>query len=94
MKDTRFFERRCFAITSNALLEFMKEQKNDDSLTFEMDEDTREILLYSHKFDIEYDEDDIMDCAGKEFETEFNYLFVSGDRYLAIIYLMERKLNM
>lgn len=29
MKDTRFMERKCFVITSEALLEFMKEQKDD-----------------------------------------------------------------
>ena len=35
MKDTRFMERKCFVITSEALLKFMKEQKDDNSLTFE-----------------------------------------------------------
>ena len=27
--DSRFFERKCFTTTSNCLLEFMKEQKDD-----------------------------------------------------------------
>lgn len=93
MEDTRFFERKCFAIPSNALLEFMKEQKDDNSLTFEMEEDTKEIYLYSHRFDVEYDEDDIMDCVSRELRVEINNLFVDGDKYCAIIYLTERKLN-
>lgn len=38
MNDTRFFERKCFAIMSNALLEFTKEQEDDNSLTLEMKE--------------------------------------------------------
>lgn len=93
MKDTRFFERKCFAISSNTLLEFMKEQKDDNSLTLEMEEDTKEIYLYSHGFDVEYNEDDIMDCASRELGVEINNLFVDGDKYCAIIYLTERKLD-
>ena len=92
MKDTRFFERKCFVIPSNALLEFMKEQKDDDSLTFEMEEDTKEICLYSHRYGVEYNEDDIMDCVSRELGVEINNLFVDGDKYCAVIYLTERRL--
>lgn len=93
MKDTRFFERRCFAISSNALLEFMKEQTGDDSLTLEIEDDTKEICLYSRRLDIEYDESDIMDRASEELGIEINNLFIDGDRYCAVIYLTERKLS-
>lgn len=93
MKDTRFFERKCFVIPSNALLEFMKEHKDDDSLTFEMEEDTKEIYLYSHGYDVEYNEDDIMDCVSGELGVEINNLFVDGDKYCAVIYLTERRLT-
>ena len=51
MKDSRFFERRCFAIMSNELLEFMREQKNDSSLLLAITED-KEIYLYSSEKDI------------------------------------------
>ena len=34
---SRFFERKCFTTTSDCLLEFMKEQKDDSSLIFNME---------------------------------------------------------
>ena len=68
-------------------------QKDDNSLTLEMEEDTKEIYLYSHGFDVEYNEDDIMDCASRKLGVEINNLFVDGDKYCAIIYLTERKLD-
>lgn len=93
MKDTRFFERKCFVITSNALLEFMKEQKDDNSLTLEMEDDTKEIYLYSHGYDVEYNEDDIIDCVNRELDIDVNNLFVDGDKYCATIYFTERRLE-
>ena len=89
--DSRFFERKCFVTTSDALLEFMKEQKDDSSLTFNMEEDTKEVFLYSPGFDIEYNEDDILDCVGRELGIEMNNMFVDGDKYGAAIYFTERK---
>lgn len=93
MKDTRFFERRCFMIASNDLLEFMKEQKDDNSLILEMENDTKEIYLYSHGNDVEYNEDDIIDCVNRELDININNLFIDGDKYYAIIYFTERKLE-
>ena len=93
MKDTKFFERKCFVITSNALLEFMKEQKDDNSLTLEMEDDAKEIYLYSHEYDVMYNEDDIIDCVSKKLEIEVNNLFVDGDKYCAAIYFTERRLE-
>lgn len=93
MKDTRFFERKCFVIASNALLEFMKEQKDDNSLTLEMEDDTKEIYLYSHGYDVEYNEDDIIDCVNRELDIDVNNLFVDGDKYCATIYFTERRLE-
>lgn len=84
--DSRFFERKCFTTTSDCLLEFMKEQKDDSSLIFNMEEDTKEVFLYSPAFDVEYNEDDIMDCVGRELGVEINNLFVDGDKYCATIY--------
>lgn len=84
--DSRFFERKCFTTTSDCLLEFMKEQKDDSSLIFNMEEDTKEVFLYSPAFDVEYNEDDIMDCVGRELGVEINNLFVDGDKYYAAIY--------
>ena len=89
MKDTRFMERKCFVITSEALLEFMKEQKDDNSLTFEKEEDTKKIYLYSHDYDIEYNEDDMIDCVSNELGMVFNNLLVDGDKYCAAIYFTE-----
>lgn len=91
--DSRFFERKCFTITSDCLLEFMKEQKDDSSLIFNMEEDTKEVFLYSPAFDVEYNEDDIIDCVGRELGVEINNLFVDGDKYCAAIYFTVRKLE-
>lgn len=43
--DSRFFERKCFTTTSDCLLEFMKEQKDDSSLIFNIEEDTKRSIL-------------------------------------------------
>lgn len=91
--DSRFFERKCFTTTSDYLLEFMKEQVDDSSLTFNMEEDTKEVFLYSPAFDVEYNEDDIMDYVGREFGVEINHLFVDGYKYFAIIYFTVIKLE-
>lgn len=91
--DSRFFERKCLTATSNCLLEFMKEQKDDLSLTFNMEEDTKEVFLYSSAFDIEYNEDDIMDCVGRELGVEINNMFTDGNKYYAAIYFTVRKLE-
>lgn len=93
MKAIKFFTRKCFVITSDALLEFIKEQKDDNSLTFEMEEDTKEIYMYSHGLDVEYNEDDIIDCVSRELGVEINNLFVDGDKYCATIYFTERRLE-
>ncbi len=91
--DSRFFERKCFAIASDCLLEFMKEQKDDLSLAFNMEEDTKEVFLYSPAFDIEYNEDDIMDCVSRELGVEINNMFADGNKYYAEIYFTVRKLE-
>lgn len=89
--DSRFFERKCFITTSDCLLEFMKEQKDDLSLTFNMEKDTKEVFLYSPAFDVEYNEDDIMDCVGRELDVEINNMFADGSKYYAEIYFTARK---
>ena len=91
--DSRFFERKCFTTTSDCLLEFMKEQKDDLSLILNMEEDTKEVFLYSPALDVEYNENDIMDCVRRELGVEINNLFVDGDKYCAVIYFTVRKLE-
>lgn len=85
--DLRFFERKCFTTTSDCLLEFMKEQVDDSSLTFNMEKDTKEIFLYSPAYDVEYNEDDIIERVSNELNVEINNIFVDGDKYCAAIYL-------
>lgn len=84
--DLRFFERKCFTTTSDCLLEFMKEQVDDSSLTFNMEKDTKEIFLYSPAYDVEYNEDDIIERVSNELNVEINNIFVDGDKYCAAIY--------
>lgn len=91
--DLRFFERKCFTTTSDCLLEFMKEQVDDSSLTFNMEKDTKEIFLYSPASDIEYNEDDIIERVSNELNAEINNIFVDGDKYCAAIYFTVKKLE-
>ena len=91
--DLRFFERKCFTTTSDCLLEFMKEQVDDSSLTFNMEKDTKEIFLYSPAYDVEYNEDDIIECVSNELNVEINNIFVDGDKYCAAIYFTVKKLE-
>lgn len=69
----------------------MQEQVDDSSLTFNMEEDTKEIFIYSPVFDVEYNEDDIRDYVGRELDVEINNIFVDGNKYCAVIYFTERK---
>ena len=89
--DSRFFKRKCFTTTSDCLLEFMREQVDDSSLTFNMEEDTKEIFIYSPAFDVEYNENDIKNYVGRELDVEINNIFVDGNKYCAVIYFTERK---
>lgn len=41
-------------------------------IIFNMEEDTKEVFLYSPAFDVEYNEDDIMDCVSRELGVEIN----------------------
>ncbi|MBS4902360.1 MAG: hypothetical protein KHZ96_07750 [Coprobacillus sp.] len=91
--DSRFFERKCFATTSDFLLKFMQEQVDDSSLTFNMEKDTKEVFLYSPAYDVEYNEDDIIDRVENELGVEINNIFVDGDEYYAAIYFTVRKLE-
>ena len=70
--DSRFFERKCFVTTSESLLKFMQEQEDDSSLTFNMEKDTKEIFLYSPAYDVEYNEDDIIERVSNELNVEIN----------------------
>lgn len=91
--DSRFFERKCFVTTSESLLKFMQEQEDDSSLTFDMEKDTKEIFLYSPAYDVEYNEDDIIERVSNELNVEINNIFVDGDKYCAAIYFTVKKLE-
>ena len=91
--DSRFFERKCFVTTSESLLKFMQEQEDDSSLTFNMEKDTKEIFLYSPAYDVEYNEDDIIERVSNELNVEINNIFVDGDKYCAAIYFTVKKLE-
>lgn len=84
--DSRFFERKCFVTTSESSLKFMQEQEDDSSLTFDMEKYTKEIFLYSPAYDVEYNEDDIIERVSNELNVEINNIFVDGDKYCAAIY--------
>lgn len=64
----------------------MQEQEDDSSLTFDMEKDTKEIFLYSPAYDVEYNEDDIIERVSNELNVEINNIFVDGDKYCAAIY--------
>ncbi|RGI70712.1 hypothetical protein [Anaerobutyricum hallii] len=72
--DSRFFERKCFVTTSESLLKFMQEQEDDSSLTFDMEKDTKEIFLYSPAYDVEYNEDDIIERVSNELNVSLSVL--------------------
>ena len=91
--DSRFFERKCFVTTSESLLKFMQEQEDDSSLTFNMEKDTKEIFLYSPAYDVENNEDDIIERVSNELNVEINNIFVDGDKYCAAIYFTVKKLE-
>lgn len=87
MGEIEFLEGKCFAITSGDLLKIMKSRMGDKSLTFEMDEDTREVYIHSHERDIDYTEDDIIECVREELGgIELNNMFAQGNKYWATVY--------
>lgn len=90
--NDKFLKRDCFAINVFDLLDFMREQKNNKNLVLAIAK-WGSILFVDKSKDVMYDEDDIMELVGKELNVEFNYLFVEGNEFEAMVYLIERKLE-
>jgi len=88
----KFLKRDCFAIDVFDLLDFMRERKNNKNLILAIAK-WDDILFVDKGKDVMYDQDDVMELVGKELNLEFNHLFVVGDAFEAIVYLIERKLE-
>lgn len=90
--NDKFLKRDCFAINVFDLLDFMRERKNNKNLVLAIAK-WGSILFVDKSKDVMYDEDDIMELVGKELNVKFNYLFVEGNEFEAMVYLIERKLE-
>ena len=88
----KFLKRDCFAIDIFDLLDFMRERKNNKNLVLAIAK-WGSILFVDKSKDVMYDEDDVMELVGKELNVEFNYLFVEGNEFEAMVYFIERKLE-
>ncbi|MBQ4523441.1 MAG: hypothetical protein IJA10_10910 [Lachnospiraceae bacterium] len=99
----KIYERRSFGILTKDIVELMKDyekfngeeyRKYEGNLHLFINAKTSDVYLYDKgKFDIVYDETDMMECVGKLFGMEINHMFFHGDEYGGILYFIEQKLE-
>lgn len=99
----KIYERRSFGILTKDMVELMKNYEKFDgkeyrkyagNLNLFINAKISDIYLYDKdKWDIVYDETDMIDCVGKIFGVEMNHMFFNGDDYGGILYFIERKLE-
>lgn len=74
--------------------------KKEDCFAFDTEYEAKQCLRdifengeYSPAYDVEYNEDDIIERVSNELNVEINNIFVDGDKYCAAIYFTVKKLE-
>jgi len=89
----RIFERRCFAVYTKDMLDFIKKKTGNNYLEFRITINPLDICLCNNKGDVEYDEEQLMELISKYVEVEINNMFFDGDKFGGVLYFTERKLE-
>lgn len=95
----KIYERRCFAVFTEKMLELMKRKYNDNNLELRITTDSSnafnplEIYIYDDKGELRYDEDHMIECMSDEMGVEINNMFFDGDEFGGILYFTERRLE-
>ena len=89
----KIYERRCFAVFTEKMLELMKKKHNDADLKMHITTDPLEICIYDNQGKFRYDEDHMIECISDELGVEINNMFFDGDEFGGVLYFTERKLE-
>lgn len=89
----KIYERRCFAVFTEKMLELMKRKYNDNNLELHITTNPLEICIYDDKGELRYDEDHMIECVSDEMGVEINNMFFDGDEFGGILYFTERRLE-
>lgn len=90
---TKNYERRCFAVFTEKMLELMKSKTNEKNLEFHIETNPLDVWLCDDKGELIYDEDDMMECISDETGVEISNMFFDGDEYGGLLYFIERRLE-
>lgn len=93
----KIYERRCFAVFTEKMLELMKRKHNDDNLELRIIPDTSypfnplDICIHDDKGERRYDEEDMIECISDEVGVEINNMFFDGDEFGGLLYFTEQR---
>ena len=90
---SKIYERRCFAVFTEKMLELMRKKYNDESLELRITKDPLEICLYDNKGEFRYDEENLIGCISDEVGVEINNMFFDGNEFGGVLYFTERRLE-
>lgn len=95
----KIYERRCFAVFTEKMLELMKRKHNDDNLELRIIPNPSdkfnplEICIYDDKGELRYDEDHMIECISDEMGVKINNMFFDGDEFGGVLYFTEQRLE-
>ena len=90
---SKIYERRCFAVFTEKMLELMKKKTNEENLELHITKDPLKICIYDSEGELRYDEDHLIECISDEVGVEINNMFFDGDEFGGVIYFTERRLE-
>lgn len=88
---SKIYERRCFAVFIEKMLELMESKTNEKNLEFHIETNLLDICLYDDKGELRYDEKDMIECISDEVGVKINNMFFDGDEYGGLLYFTEQR---
>lgn len=90
--EDKIFERRCFIVTTEKMLDLMKKRTRNGNLEIRIEEESSDVFLYMNEEDM-YDEEDMAECISDETGVEIDHVFFFGDKFGGTLYFTERRLE-
>lgn len=89
--EDKIFERRCFIVTTDKMLDLMKKRTGNENLEIRI-EKSSDVFLYMGE-EYMYDEEDMAECISDETGVEIDHVFFFGDKFGGTLYFTERRLE-
>ena len=91
--ESKIYERRCFLVFTENMLELMKNKTNKENLELHITKEPLEICIYDNNGELMYDEEDMIECISDKLGIEINNMFFDGDEFGGVLYFTERRLE-